>query len=309
MMCVCQTHDCIKDYHSMSSGTLLKTVPLRIVAFCFIYVSFTPQQTRLNKYIRFTYITHFQKYIQCSRACATWGLLAVSLTGIWQQGLWKTNCKEPDESSGQYRLTPPLCAKSGHKQLPFPLSHPVEVFSDLSTHTHTHTHTHLTHMNSDSCLITCPYTRIHALPPPDTHAHRPPWKIPTHATTCILGSGPATTSTHSSANESISWFHSFHCCQTPSISPFSARPNRAAGELRDGEEREGAWNIPAVQRLLISYPLWFPRNMVFWWCVAVCTCEVKEREEIKKRSRRQDVFSQSLYMVSDLRFTSARLAV
>lgn len=128
-------------------------------------------------------------------------------------------------------------------------------------------------------------------------------------TTRFLGSGPATTSTRSSTNESISWFHSFHCCQTPSISPFSARPNRAAGELRDGEEREGAWNIPAVQRLLISYPLWFPRNMVFRWCVAVCTCEMKEREEIKKRSRRQDVFSQSLYMDSDLRFTSARLAV
>lgn len=71
---------------------------------------YSAANSTVNKYIRFTYITHFQKYIQCSRACATWRLLAVSLTGIWQQGLWKTNCKEPDESSRQYRLTPPpLC--------------------------------------------------------------------------------------------------------------------------------------------------------------------------------------------------------
>lgn len=77
------------------------------------------------------------------RACLSWCLPTVTLTGIWQV-LWNTNCNEPDESTTQYRLTPSLCAKSGHKQLPLPLLHLMEIPCDLSL-SPSHTHTHWTH--------------------------------------------------------------------------------------------------------------------------------------------------------------------
>lgn len=126
------------------------------------------------------YIIQFQTYIS---VCLCLQSVVVGscdfLPGIWQV-LWKTNCSKPDESIGQYRLTTSLCAKSGHKQLPFLLSHPMEIPSDLSTHRRTH----LACINCDSCLITQRYTCMHRLPPRETHTHKPPTKSsPTHRLT------------------------------------------------------------------------------------------------------------------------------
>lgn len=117
------------------------------------------------------------------------------------------------------------------------------------------------------------HTHMCKLPP---HAHNEIFTHPTHPLLRVTASTLSTT-THSSANELISWFHSFHCCHTPSISPFLPSLKTSRGAQRPGGE-EGAWNIQAVQRLLISYPLWFPRNMGFWWCAPVWmyVCDMKE---------------------------------
>lgn len=213
-------------------------------------------------------------YIQCLYACAWGWLLAVILTGICQRVLWKTNCNEPDESTGQYRLTPSLCAKSGHKQLPFPLSHPMEIPSDLSTHTHTfnthewwqllnHTAIH-THARIMSALYTC------------TQA---PAKIFAHAPTGFCGS--ETTSTHSFANESISWFHSFHCCQTPSISPFLPVPAEQQGSSeierrRRGLKHPGSSKTPHFLSALVpqKYGVLMVRSSVY-----VCVWNERERRD------------------------------
>lgn len=131
--------------------------------------------------------------------------------------------------------------------------------------------------------------------------HTSPHEIFAHALSPFLGSQPTSTSTHSSANESISWFHSFHCCQTPSINPFLPSQQTSRGAERPRGE-EGA-----VQRHLISYPLWFPSNMVFWWYVPVCMYSVCvcvwnewEREGIKKWASRQDVFCSSSWYLTFL---------
>lgn len=149
-------------------------------------------------------------------------------------------------------------------------------------------------MNGDSCLIIQPYTCMHTLRPHNTHAQKSPHNI---ALTHFLGSEPmsTSTSTHSSANESISWFHSFHRCQTPSISPLLHRPNTAAGGLKDREEKEGVWNILAVQRLLISHLLWSPRNVVFWWCVAVCVSVKWKKERGLKKDQEGTISSPRVY--------------
>lgn len=77
--------------------------------------------------------------------------------------------------------------------------------------------------------------------------------------------------------------------------PFLRRPNTAAGGLKDREEKEGVWNILAVQRLLISHPLWSPRNVVFWWCVAVCASVKWKREEGLKKDQEGTMSSPRVY--------------
>lgn len=140
-------------------------------------------------------------------------ILRCDLSGIWQPVLWKTNWSEPDESAGQYRLTPSLCAKSGHKQLPLPLSHSMEIPSDLSAHTHMV----LMHTYSDSYLIIQTYACIHTSLM--QYSREPPHNLYIPTTKWSESTSP-----HSSTNESISWSHSFHCCQAPSISPFLPVP-------------------------------------------------------------------------------------
>lgn len=227
-------------------------------------------------------------------------IVSCDLSGIWQQVLWKTNWSESDESAGQYRPTPSLCAKSGHKQLPFPLSHPMEIPSDLSSHTHMV----LTHTYSDSCLITQTYTCIHTLL--KRYSRKPPHNpyIPT-STPSSNGQSPHPL-TPPLMSQSAGSIH-FIAVRHHRSAPFSVSQLSSRGAHRRREE--GAWNIQTVQRLLISYPLWLPRNMAFWCCVAACmhVWEMKERKGIKKRSRSQDVFFWSLCMVSDLPFTFVRL--
>lgn len=86
--------------------------------------------------------------------------------------------------------------------------------------------------------------------------------------TCFLGSHSASTSTHSTTNESISWYHSFHCCQTPSISPFLtvSTEQRGSSEI---ESEVRVWNIQTVQRLRVSYLLYSSWIMAFGCRVAV----------------------------------------
>lgn len=112
----------------------------------------------------------------------------------------------------------------------------VSKFSLSLTCTHTHKD-NLTHLNGDSSLITWPYTHMHKLPPPTEYTRtRSPMKFSPMLLTRFLGSQPTSTTTHSSANELISWFHSFHCCHTPSISPFLPSLKTSRGAQRAGRE-------------------------------------------------------------------------
>ena len=87
-------------------------------------------------------------------------------------------------------------------------------FNHTAARTHAHTHT------------SSQYTRARA----------PVKSSPTHSS---LRSQPGATSTHSFANDSISWFHSFHCCQTPSISPFLWSQQSSGGAQETGRRRRG----------------------------------------------------------------------
>ena len=133
----------------------------------------------------------------------------------------------------------------------------------------------LTHLNADSCLITQPYTHMHKWPQPITHSRKPPQKP--NPCTCFLGSELTSTFIHSSANESISWFHSFHFCLTQSIGLFPLVRTEQQGSS-ETERRGRGLKHPGSSKtshFLSTY---------------VCMGMKWKREQGLKRSSRQDVF-------------------
>lgn len=179
---------------------------------------------------------------------------------------------------------PPSVPSQAINSLPFPFH---ALWKSLLTLHHTLALS-LTHMKGDSCLITQPYTHMHKLPPPITHAPSPP---PTHTDTqnlhpCtrFLGSEPTSTCIHSFANESISWSHSFHFCQRQSISllhPVLTEQQGSSEIERKGKglQHPGSSKTPPF----FFYLIWISRDTVFWWCVTVlCAWCVQRGEGIKK---------------------------
>lgn len=177
----------------------------------------------------------------------------------------KANCSAPDKSAAQYSLTPVFVPSQATNRFPFSSHTPPKSFLTYHfslTHTHTHAPTR-TRTRSGSCLIRWPSTCAYYLH--SMHMHQSLSKL---TPTCFLGSHSASTSTHSTTNESISWYHSFHCCQTPSISPFLtvSTEQRGSSEI---ESEVRVWNIQTVQRLRVSYLLYSSWIMAFGCRVAV----------------------------------------
>lgn len=102
--------------------------------------------------------------------------------------------------------------------------------------------------------------------------------------TCFLGSEPTFTFIHSSANESIKWFHSFHFCQTQSISLFLPVLTEQQG-TSEIEGRKGGLKHPDSSKTPHLFSSLVTSECALGACGSVYVphvCEIKQREGIKK---------------------------